>query len=267
MSYSWAILIIGLVLFMLFELGVFNPNTFAPKAQPGSCKVVQNGAIKSLEGSCNGELPQYVAQFSASASSNIMASVPAVAPATGNSYTITMWFEPTASTNWLGVALTTTPVQAFQIGWATEYSPNGLGWIYGTPTTQNQWSFIAVEGTVGSNGFISVNGGALGDSPAPITVAPWGSSSETLDFGDYTGNQYNVDGLMANIQVYNITLSQQEITNQYAAGIGAAPINLQYLVGWWPLNGNADDYSGNGNNGTPNNVIYTGSWTNGYSTP
>ena len=29
------------------------------------------------------------------------------------------------------------------------------------------------------------------------------------------------------------------------------------LVGWWPFNGNANDESGNGNNGSPNNVFYT----------
>ncbi|MGC9010605.1 MAG: hypothetical protein ACP5JN_00435 [Candidatus Micrarchaeia archaeon] len=37
-------------------------------------------------------------------------------------------------------------------------------------------------------------------------------------------------------------------------GIGGAPIDLQHLVAWWPLNGNANDYSGNGNNGVPSNV-------------
>jgi hypothetical protein len=29
------------------------------------------------------------------------------------------------------------------------------------------------------------------------------------------------------------------------------------LVGWWPFNGNANDESGNGNNGTPSNIIYS----------
>ena len=28
------------------------------------------------------------------------------------------------------------------------------------------------------------------------------------------------------------------------------------LVGYWPFNGNANDQSGNGNNGTENNVMY-----------
>ncbi len=29
------------------------------------------------------------------------------------------------------------------------------------------------------------------------------------------------------------------------------------LVGWWPFNGNANDESGNGNNGTVNGAILT----------
>ncbi|MGC8537733.1 MAG: hypothetical protein ACP5MZ_01975, partial [Candidatus Micrarchaeia archaeon] len=68
MTYGWAILIIAVVLAALFELGVFNPMTFAPKASPGSCQVVRpEGAgttnFISLEGECNGEIPQYAAQF------------------------------------------------------------------------------------------------------------------------------------------------------------------------------------------------------------
>ncbi|MEM3781909.1 MAG: hypothetical protein QXT43_03045, partial [Candidatus Micrarchaeaceae archaeon] len=48
-------------------------------------------------------------------------------------------------------------------------------------------------------------------------------------------------------------------------GIGGAPINLQNLVGWWPLNGNANDYSGNGNNGVPSNVVFVSNWYSGYT--
>ena len=39
------------------------------------------------------------------------------------------------------------------------------------------------------------------------------------------------------------------------------------ILGWWPLNGNANDYSGYGNDGTAANVTYTSAWTNGYSAP
>ena len=72
-------------------------------------------------------------------------------------------------------------------------------------------------------------------------------------------------GYLANVQLYNTSLSNLEINTLYQEGIGGAPINLQNLVGWWPLNGNANDYSGNGNNGMSNNVTYTSDWYSGYT--
>ena len=36
----------------------------------------------------------------------------------------------------------------------------------------------------------------------------------------------------------------------------SAPIDLQYLIGWWPLNGNANDSSGNDNDGVQANVTF-----------
>ena len=68
MTYGWAILIIAVILAAFFEMGVFNPYTFASKAQPGSCQVYRpNGQgtnnFISLQGTCNGEIPEYAAQF------------------------------------------------------------------------------------------------------------------------------------------------------------------------------------------------------------
>ena len=69
------------------------------------------------------------------------------------------------------------------------------------------------------------------------------------------------------VQIYNTSLSSPEVNALYLEGIGGAPIDLQNLVGWWPLNGNANDYSGNMNNGVSTGVVYTGSWESGYSAP
>ena len=65
MTYGWSILIIAVVLGALSFLGIFNPVTFAPKATAGGCQVVKNSelGISNLEGSCNNQMPQYVAQF------------------------------------------------------------------------------------------------------------------------------------------------------------------------------------------------------------
>ncbi len=90
------------------------------------------------------------------------------------------------------------------------------------------------------------------------------STTHPLYIGDRVSTP-DLSGMISNVQLYNVTLSQTEITALYDEGIGGAPIDLQNLVGWWPLNGNANDYSGNENNGQATNVIYTGSW--GVATP
>ncbi|MGC8629306.1 MAG: hypothetical protein ACP5T4_03825, partial [Candidatus Micrarchaeia archaeon] len=75
------------------------------------------------------------------------------------------------------------------------------------------------------------------------------------------------NGFIANFQVYNTYLSANQIKSLYQEGIGGAPIDLQHLVAWWPLNGNANDYSGDGNNGVPNSVNFVSNWWSGYTPP
>ncbi|MEM3237138.1 MAG: LamG domain-containing protein, partial [Candidatus Micrarchaeaceae archaeon] len=66
------------------------------------------------------------------------------------------------------------------------------------------------------------------------------------------------NGSIANFQIYNTALPPSAVQTLYAGGISGTPISNAGLVGWWPLNGNANDYSGNGNNGTATNVGYVG---------
>ncbi|MGC8670184.1 MAG: hypothetical protein ACP5TL_03475, partial [Candidatus Micrarchaeia archaeon] len=99
-----------------------------------------------------------------------------------------------------------------------------------------------------------------------------GGIVEPLPFGIEIGQvrqttAYMMNGSIANLQIYNVSLSQPQIQALYQEGIGGAPIDLQNLVGWWPLNGNANDYSGNGNNGVPSNVMFVSNWWSGYTPP
>src|SRR5487761_2342245 len=73
MTYGWAILIVAVVLAAFFYLGVFSGANLAPRAQPGSCKVLRpNGpgttTFINLAGVCTGQLPQFVAQFNGQSS-------------------------------------------------------------------------------------------------------------------------------------------------------------------------------------------------------
>ncbi len=78
------------------------------------------------------------------------------------------------------------------------------------------------------------------------------------------GNAY-YNGKIDDIAIWNRALTQQEVTNLYnaTACIQNPTLNIPSylsqngLVGWWPFNGNANDESGNGNNGTVNGATLT----------
>ena len=72
---------------------------------------------------------------------------------------------------------------------------------------------------------------------------------------------------VSNVQIYKTALDANTVKYLYMEGIGGVPVSPQYLVGWWPLNGDTKDYSGNGNNGVPHLISFNGTWTKGYSTP
>ena len=285
MTYGWAILIIAVVLSVLFQLGVFSSGNFQPHAQPGSCQVSRTVAGVSLEGQCNGMLPEYVAGFipSSSAMSSgygisdvYISSNSLIAPqGTPNAiFTITAWVDPTAYGTCNGycvVPIVSINNQYFAFG----IQPGGGLGIHGCGnpdvTTSgmaivpfNSWTFISVS--YSSSGYYSFQEDAM----APYTTSNKGftiNSPGLLIGSQASCNGATFEGSIANVQIYNVSLAQPEITALYDEGIGGAPIRPQNLTGWWPLNGNANDYSGNNNNGVPSNVIYSSSWESSYTAP
>jgi len=264
MTYGWAILIIAVVLGALFQLGVFNANNFAPKAPPGSCQVFRpNGpyttSFINLEGVCSGELPQYAASFSASGNSYIQ-SVSFPLP----SWTVVAWADAsTVPSGRAGIAgegwyWDDKYVEAGWGRWAgncCNITTDACPYLYGSSITPDQWVFLATTFSAPSNTMAFYQNGVLQgtNTAAGCSID---SNNEPVRIGADDGND-EFPGEIANVQIYNTSLSASQIQQLYQEGIGGAPIDLQHLVGWWPLNGNANDYSGNGNNGTQYNVWYS----------
>ena len=269
LTYGWTILIIAIVVIALFQLGLIGGPNLSSKATAAACQVVKTVQGSVLAGQCNGEWPQFVAQLSGSSSISV---TPVQMPISGTSRTITGWVYPTSETGNHGI---------FYYG-GTNCVPNGavFGLILSGPDLYlwgscddaatslsvplNTWSFVAVSYGGGVQATIyldntnqviswssSVTCNSLSCTNAFIGGAPgwWG--------GQFSGN-------MANIQVYNVSLSQSDIQTLYQEGIGGAPVDPTHIVGWWPLNGNAHDYSGNNNQGTATSVSYNSSWSSGY---
>ena len=269
MTYGWAILIIAIVLGALFSLGVFSLSNLSPRAQPGTCEVLRTSAVLSLAGQCNGLLPEYVGGFNGQ-SSYVLGPL----PTNSLSVTLASWFLEKANVgavetligdqNGYGVAAyggctagTVDLVQQAQFFLCPDYAITTNTWYSVVMTLQQPDSSHVVYQ-------LYVNG--VLEYTSPNEVLPNSPTAMLIGSGDAPSVQM-FDGLISNVQVYNTTLSQAEITALYDEGIGGAPIDLNNLVGWWPLNGNANDYSGFSNNGNAVSVAYTNSWTSGYSAP
>lgn len=94
------------------------------------------------------------------------------------------------------------------------------------------------------------------------------SSVNPITFGcyhwlNYTGNKQFLSGVLDDIGIWNRALTAQEITAMYNGVNYSDTCNAvsgsltQGLVGYWPFCGNANDDSGNGNNGTVNGATLT----------
>jgi len=288
MTYGWAILIIAVVLGALFQLGVFNPMTFAPKAPPGSCQVFRpNGpgttSFINLEGVCSGELPQYVAQFNGANIFPITANIlgESYVPSGTNAISIFAWVKisPSDTNCWQRVVSFGTEScngenAALQvngdcvIGSVTYDSECGpSAWTADLNVNDGNWHFIGFtlpQGAGSSNVILYFDGQSYPHSGTNTGIADIVPQYIVLGGGPGTSA---VLGDVENVQIYNTSLSANEVQALYLEGIGGAPIRLQNLVAWYPLDGDANDYSGNGNNGVPNNVIFVSNWYNGYTPP
>ncbi len=280
MTYGWAILIIAVVLGALFQLGIFNASTFTPKAPPGACHVFRpNGPMTSsfinLQGICNGELPQYVAKFDGTSSYSQLSYTPGINP---SAFTISVWADVkggqgtyrspitsrcTSGTNTYGYMLYANYVNQWQF--MTGEGIAAWGTVSGGTVTLNEW--VHVVGTY-SSGTVSLylNGQSLGS--ATYAFSPNTGCPMRIGAGYTEGvPQFFFNGLLSNLQIYNSSLSSNEVSALYNEGIGGAPVKLNNLVGWWPLNGDAKDYSGNNYNTASSGMSFTSEWVNSYSAP
>lgn len=159
---------------------------------------------------------------------------------------------------------TSNSTAGFQIGEGSSNAQNAQIYVSSSYFPLNKWVFIA--GTY--NGFTMtyyINGKPMASLNG---VTAWSWASQPFEIGREAWCACKrMDGMVSNMQFYNASLDGTAIATLYSEGIGGSPVNLQNLLGWWPLNGNTYDYSGNGETGNPSNVVFTGSWLNGYSVP
>ncbi len=266
MTYGWAIFIIAVVmgsLAYLFFSGNAS-NLISPKASPGNCFVQLSyqssnlglsRANRNLEGQCNNEEPQYVAKFNPVTNAFIEVKHIILIKNTG---TVSFWANP-SNIQTTGESVIISFAGGSNIGLSNGYFEIGGSGYTGEPY-YNKWDFVTFTfNGIENNEYI--NGQNVYSGLGGF------STNSIMYIGDINGAGNPFNGTISNLQLYNVSLSQSDIMQLYDEGIGGAPIALQNLAGWWPLNGNANDYSGVNNNGNAINVEYTTSWSSGYTQP
>ena len=187
---------------------------------------------------------------------------------TTGSFTITAWIKPNSCAyGWGSIAGDISSNAGFQFygctdGAAPAYPLIVAGqfvkWplpLYSFPS--DTWEMVTAEYN-GSTGQASVY---LDNTTVnSVTLSPHLNLAQTVPFD--IGNSYlsgetdALNGSMADVQLYSVPLSKSDIQALYSSGVYGMPRPNDGLVAWWPLNGNANDYSGNGNDGTENATTY-----------
>ncbi len=303
MTYGWAVILVAIVLTALFQLHVFSFTQLAQpgSCQVVRPSGPYTTAYIDIEGICTNLNPLTIEDTAAfitkyfpnggkgggGASYPVFINVNLNASGGFNpfsnqfgghpSFTLTGWIYYTGltSTHCQGIISTNIePGAGFAMyGYGGNNGACGPLWINGSyvkwPPGVNsfgvgRWIFVAAvyNGTSG-NATVYVNATPFANATiSSRTFLPINSITIGADVWN-NGDIYPFNGSISNVQLYNRPLTQAEIRGMYLEGIGGDPIFLQNLVGWWPLNENTNDYSGNNNNGTPYNVTYVGS----YATP
>lgn len=268
MTYAWMIIIITIALTALYYLGVFNLANIAPKASSGACYVNRpqgpnTTAFVSLAGVCANEIPRLVATFSSA--SNIV--IPNQYYLSSNAITVTFWLWE-GKTSGSKVILDNVGNWAVHSNYNTcgggaavsvDFGPGAIcdGWV------SKGWHFIAASySRATGTEYLYVNGTLVATQGGNRNAA----SSLPLVIGNVGGSS-SFNGMLSNLQVYNATLSANDIDALYLEGIGGEPIAPQNIDAWYQLNGDAIDWSGNQNNGVANALSYTGQWQTNYTVP
>ena len=232
--------------------------TYTEPGQTFSGPYFSSGKITGV--SVNSE-SNFIASFNGNA--NIAISNPTNEPSGSQPVTVTVWFNSrntgSGEVHFFSFGSETCTGHAFTIG---TYNNNASGDFVDT------WCTQIFTGTVGDNTeYFGVAEISSNSEEVCLRQAVTGSSfvcNTNAITPDVTGgtpmyigswpNRPNYTGTLSDVQLYKTDLSITQLNNLYLAGPGGAPIANTGLVGWWPLDGNANDYSGNNNNGVATNV-------------
>ncbi|MCL5420021.1 MAG: LamG domain-containing protein, partial [Candidatus Marsarchaeota archaeon] len=131
-----------------------------------------------------------------------------------------------------------------------------MPWNSGVVINDNAWRQIGVTWNgLAATMYINGNAVASNDFTGAVNL-----EANMIDFGalpPFTPNaDYEMAGSLADVQVYNQSLSGNQVYALYKEGLLGMPLPGANVVGWWPMLGNGNDYSGLGVNAAASQYLF-----------
>ena len=280
-TYGWAILIIAVVLTILASLGAFNSSTIGTKAQPGSCQIYRPGGpgttVPSIttRGLCNLP-PEFVAQLDGAASYINLGSNSLPIGNINSAVTVSGWVKINSQSDIYDYLFSNArdccgSYNGYDLFVSSGY-PRFDVWnsaqhiTVGSLLQANKWYFLTGVYD-GSYVWLYVNGvrsSSLAYSGGIGIPSSFSNYLGALAIGDAPISPKRQSGKYPNLQHLHLCCrGAGALQGRYWRGTNPAA----NLVGWWPLNGDTNDYSSNENIGAPTSITYSSTWQSGYTHP
>ncbi|MDE1856866.1 MAG: PQQ-binding-like beta-propeller repeat protein [Candidatus Micrarchaeota archaeon] len=185
-----------------------------------------------------------------------------------NNITVAAWVKLTSNTSALGEGILAGNSYVLRVDRQSEGSK--LSWfVYVNsaieprlsttkPLRLNTWYFVAATYNQKTGAMAIYVNGTLNNSETRAGTPTLGYMPNNIRIGLGDGGNY-WNGTIADVQIYNTSLSALQIQQLYEGGITGAPLQTTKLRAWWPLLGDTNDYSGNNDPGitaVPANVPF-----------
>ena len=118
----------------------------------------------------------------------------------------------------------------------------------------NAWSLVGFS--IDASTINLYLNGQVQSFPSSNSPTNPGAGDWIIGWQNCCGGNRDFNGSISNVQLYSSFLQQYSVGTLSSLGPGGKPLSDSNLIGWWLLAGNANDSSGNGNNGIANNVQY-----------
>jgi len=150
-------------------------------------------------------------------------------------------------------------------GWFFFINPNGeIGFdimnrtgqtpLLAGPLQLNKW-YNVLGVYDGATLFLYVNGELAAEKTISTSILPPPPSINLTIGGMPNGNRF-FDGYLANLQIYKMPIFAAAARELYSRGIASSPLSGYQLLAWYPLQGDANDYSNYFNPAYSHNLVY-----------